>query len=199
MAEEAIKARLGYTFNVKSWQIGLGGYGYHITNYIIGITDSTFDAMTIGANGVRVYNNINYATIYGVDLTLTGNITGWLQLMAKAGYTRGILAGGQNAPLIPPLNGVVSFKVKHGSWQGLFETEFATAQNLVNTNYGDAQTPGYVVNNLRLLKAIALNKTVLNLEAGIDNLFNVAYRNHLDWGGILRPGTTLYAQVKLGF
>jgi iron complex outermembrane receptor protein len=199
LAEEALKARLGYTYSVKSWQIGIGGYGYRINNYILGITDSTFDAMTIGANGVRVYNNIDYATIYGADLTLTGNITGWLQLMAKTSYTRGILASGQNAPLIPPLNGVVSFKVKKGTWQGLFETEFATTQNLVNLNYGDAQTPGYVVNNLRILKAFGLKKTVLNVEAGVDNLFDVAYRNHLDWGGILRPGATFYAQVKLGF
>ena len=75
----------------------------------------------------------------------------------------------------------------------------AISQDQINPNFGDQPTAGYWVNNLKVLKAFKLNKTTLNAEVGIDNIWDSAYRNHLDWGGILRPGRNAYIQLNYGF
>jgi iron complex outermembrane receptor protein len=202
LAEQALKAQLGYTYTLPRWQLQVAGYGYRIGNYILGNTDSTFDAMTIGANGVRIYQNLPYATLLGADITANGTLAPWLALMAKVGYTRGKTNTGDNLPLMPPLNGVLSLKANYQRLQGMVEAELAAPQNQVNQMFGDIKTPGYAVLNLRALYTQPIGKTVLNIETGIDNLFDNAYRNHLDWGGaanLLRPGRNVYVQVKVGF
>jgi len=198
--EQAFKADLVVKQGFKKWLAEVNVYGYHINNYILGITNPDYDGMTIGANGVRVYDNVGFANMYGVDFTLNGEITRWLAIMGKVGYTRGIMTNNENVPLMPPVNGLLSFKANFKGYEMMFESEFASEQDKVNAIYGDVQTSAYLVNNLRALKSYAIgNHAALSVEAGIDNMFNVAYRNHLDWGSILRPGRNFYIQLKYGF
>ena len=197
--EDAVKFNLGYNWQKQSWSVKGNAYYYHINNYILGITDSTYDAMTIGANGVRVYANVPWANLYGIDLAINGKLTSWFSVLANLSYTRGKLSDGKNIPLIPPLNGVLSFKFQVDKWQIMFENEMAISQDQINPNFGDQPTDGYWVNNLKVLKSFKLNKTTLNAELGIDNILDSAYRIHLDWGGILRPGRNVYVQLNYGF
>ncbi len=198
-AEQALKADLSYQLATKKWLIESSLFGYKIQDYILGITATDYDGMTIGSNGVRVYDNVSSATLYGAELAVSVEIYKWLDAMAKATFTRGILEDNSNLPLIPPLNGLFAFKANYKSWEAMFETEFASSQNKINEQYGDQKTPGYVVNNLRAIKTFRLKSSALNVELGVDNMFNIAYRNHLDWGNILRIGRNFYVQVKYSF
>lgn len=197
--EQSVSAEMAYKWHNKTWQFAWTAYGYYITDYILGITDATLDAMTIGAHGVRVYNNIAHAQILGSDISAQANLNKWIQILGKVGYTQGKLSDGSNLPLMPPLHGNLSAKTTYKTWEFMAELEWATAQNKVNLNYGDAKTPGYGVGNLRVLKSFDFTKTALNVEAGVNNIFDAAYRNHLDWGGILRPGRSLYFQITFKF
>ena len=197
--EKAYTASLGYSYKLKRWSFDSKIYTYHINNYMLGITQPDIDAMTIGANGVRVYDNIPFSTISGIDFLVDGMFTNWLGIIAKVSYVQGRLSDETHMPLMPPLNSTVGIKGFFGTWQVLLETEAAAAQDNINALYGDVATPAYVTNNLRVLKSFNMKQTALNLEFGVDNALDVAYRNHLDWGGILRPGRNFYIQLKYGF
>jgi len=79
------------------------------------------------------------------------------------------------------------------------EYEAAMAQNRVNKNAGEVTTPGYFLVNARLGYVPTFCNNHLSLQAGVENIFDVDYREHLDWGDVLRPGRNVYVQLKYSF
>ena len=196
-AESALKSTVKYNLKNCHWQLSVSAFGYMIDNYILGVTDSAMDAMTIGANGVRVYQNVGRAYLVGANITSTKKLVSWLHFQIQAGYTHATFENGQNIPLIPPFNGSAALIATPGAWQVLLENEFAARQSRVNQNYGDAVTPGYQITNVRIVKELSIKTGRLIVESGVENLFDKAYRNHLDWGTINRMGRNLYFQLTL--
>lgn len=196
-AESALKSTVKYNLQNCHWQLSVSGFGYMIDNYMLGVTDSSMDAMTIGANGVRVYQNVGRAYFVGASVTSTIKLISWLHLQIQAGYTKATFEDGQNVPLVPPLNGSAAFIASPGAWQFLVENEFAARQSRVNQNYGDAITPAYQITNIRIVKELSIKTGRVIFESGVENLFDMAYRNHLDWGGVFRPGRNIYLQLTV--
>jgi iron complex outermembrane receptor protein len=44
-----------------------------------------------------------------------------------------------------------------------------------------------------------LKSKTLHLFAGVENLLDQNYWQHLDWGQIPRPGRNIYAQIRFDF
>jgi iron complex outermembrane receptor protein len=45
----------------------------------------------------------------------------------------------------------------------------------------------------------SLSQKPFGIDCGIENIFDVAYKEHLDWGKVSRPGRNLYIQVSYSF
>jgi iron complex outermembrane receptor protein len=39
----------------------------------------------------------------------------------------------------------------------------------------------------------------MEIQAGVENILDKQYHEHLDWGNINRPGRNVYAQIKIFF
>ncbi len=78
------------------------------------------------------------------------------------------------------------------------ENESAMKQKRINTDYGETASPGYTVFNIKSGCHFMLNGSMLDIGAGITNLLNAYYYEHLDWGHIPRPGRSfsLYMKIK---
>ena len=199
LKEKAWQAELGISQSFQKFNWAVKGYFHHVNNYIIGKTDTLIDAMTIGANGVRVYTNLPYAKLAGFEARVNYAFNKALDITATSQYTYGEENNGEPLPLIAPLQGRLNLSWQKNGWYANTEVQWATAQNRVNENFGDLPTPGYALLNAKLGKDWQLGKVSLKTELQGTNLLDEYYRDHLSWGQIPQMGrnVTVNAIIKL--
>jgi iron complex outermembrane receptor protein len=199
LKEKAWQAELGFSQAFQKLNWSLKGYFHHVNNYIIGRTDSLIDAMTIGANGVRVYTNLTYARLAGFESNLNYAFTKSWAILATAQYTYGSEDNGEPLPLIAPLQARFMLSWTNKNWYANTEVQWANAQNRVNQNFGDSPTPAYTLLNAKLGKDWLLGKVNLKTEIQATNLLDHYYRDYLSWGQVPQMGrnVTVNAILKL--
>lgn len=168
---------------------------HHISNYIYPFLRTGYSAMTIGARGVKGYENIAYATLQGFETGISCKPAKRLLYLASGRYT--YATTDNNIPLmqVPPLKIQHALRYDHPWAQLQIEHDWAAAQNRINTASGELRTPQWHLFNVRIAKNITLKRSVLQLSAACENIFNNWYREHLDWGGIPRPGRNVVMSV----
>ena len=150
-----------------------------------------------------IKTNIGEARLYGFDLRTDYNFYEDFVAYFVASYVKGddITSGG-NLPQVPPLNGTLG--VRFGLFQyfeaDLSSTIFAAQNDIAE---GEITTPGYAVFNVLLnTKTINLSSINFRVFAGIDNIFDKNYRNHLSTtrGSItVEPGRNFYIKLLTNF
>lgn len=151
----------------------------------------------------QIKTNIGKARLYGFDFLLNYNLYNDWMAFFTISYVKGDdLSEDINLPQIPPLNGTAGMKM---SLLNNFNIELSSslfaAQNEIST--GEIKTPGYATFNLALqVKNISLASIVMNINAGVENIFDKSYRNHLSTtrGGITaEPGRNFYIRLVTGW
>lgn len=201
-----------YLKNEKSWSLNAtANYWQHLwevqatvfvqkfRDYIFSATDPDLSPMTPGAYGVRVYENVNGASFVGAEGRVSWIISPAFQIMDQVKFVRAQMDSGQPLPLIPPLAHQLSFRLTKNVFSLQADLEQNAAQQRINTAFGEDATPAYSIVNLRAGYQKQTQKLKINLQAGIENLFDNYYHAHLDWGNIPRPGRNVYVSVELGF
>ena len=69
--EKSLEGNANIGFKNAKWQAKLSASYFHIYDYIIGIPDASVAPMTIGANGIKVYTALDYASILSSDFTVS--------------------------------------------------------------------------------------------------------------------------------
>lgn len=171
----------------------------HISHYILGVVDPAYSTMTIGAKGVKVYQQTGWAQMGGAEASVQWKMASRLALVNTLRFTVAEHESGEALPFIAPLKNIGSLRYAISQFSAQVEYEASAAQNRINEQVGEAATPGFILAHARLGYGFPLGKTQLGLQAGVENIFDAAYREHLDWGGILRQGRNIYMQVKVSF
>ncbi len=158
---------------------------------------------TFDGRNAFIKTNIGEARIYGLDIRADYNFYSDYVFYATASYIKGddITSGG-HLPEIAPLNGNVGLKFNLFNELGadVSSTIFAR-QNKVAA--GELETPGYAVFNLSLnTKNIQLASVNFRIFAGVENIFNKEYRNHLSTTRgliVVEPGRNFYVKFVADF
>ncbi|MCK7522974.1 MAG: TonB-dependent receptor [Ignavibacteriales bacterium] len=147
--------------------------------------------------------NVGKARLYGFDLGLEYSFINNIIFFATASFVRGEDTENKTAlPQVPPFNGRVGVKSSSLKYISIeIASTFFTRQN--NVSFGEKTTPGYVlfdgyVNSMPINLSIATVK----LFAGVENIFNKQYRNHLSTnrGQILsEPGRNFFIRTNFAF
>ncbi len=180
----------GYTGGMLD--VGATVYRNELSDLItpVQLTDST-----IAGYAVRQYANLTRARIDGITGRLGLTLPARLQLRGVVSYARGEnRATGAPLATIPPLEGTAALRYTRGGllqWAEV-EAHMATRQNRIATTAGEIVTPGFTLLNARLMVAVART----DVTFGIDNIFDKAYRQHLDPARLFRPGRNLYLRVR---
>lgn len=198
-AEKSLASDFGVEF-FNGWVEMTGTVFYqHAPNYILAYVDTDVDAMTPGASGVKVYENISYANFWGVEFAALVAPTSYLQLITNFKGTRAEAFNREPLPFIPAFKNVTSLRYKKNKLSGQMEWEGAFAQTHVSSNFGEKNTPGYSIFNIRTGYSMNSKIGEWSFGLGIENLTNKYYREHLDWGGIPRPGRNFYCSLEFTF
>jgi outer membrane receptor protein involved in Fe transport len=192
----------------KSIDLGVRYYSNHF-KFISSIFYNRFENLVSELPGkfdgrdARIKTNIGEARLYGFDLRSEYNFYSDYVAYVNLAYVKGDdLTAKSDLPQIPPLNGIIGYKM------GLFDlvqidvnsTVFAE-QNKVAA--GELKTPGYAIFNFYInTEPISFYNIKLRLFAGVENIFDKAYRDHLSsTRGLIKlePGRNIFLKVAFDF
>ena len=194
--EKSWFGKLEFKYTGQVLKINLSQSVNRLKDYIIGITDTTIPTMNFYANGTRIYRNIPGASVYNAGLQVFFTPVKKLSVFMVSKFTRGELSSHEPMPLIAPFHNVLSVRYGSDKISVQAENETALSQKRINVSYGEQVTPGYTLFNIKGNFGISLPGSRIDISAGISNLLNEKYSDHLDWGRILRPGRSLELFVK---
>jgi iron complex outermembrane receptor protein len=197
--EKSLSGKLDFTYFKNGLKVNLSQTASFLIDYIMGVTNTEIPPLNFYTNGLRVYNNVPGAKLFSTDLQIMYNPVDKLNIFLLSKYTLGRLDSKKYLPLIPPLKNVlsVSYEIKRFTIQA--ENETALKQNNINVSYGENRSPAYTLFNLKTTYHLVLKDCIVDCSAGITNLFNAEYYEHLDWGRIARPGRSLNLFLKLTY
>jgi hemoglobin/transferrin/lactoferrin receptor protein len=184
-------------------------YGLHYTTARLRLSASVYynridDLITeeLESPGIWVMENVEEAEIHGLEIDADWRLAKAWSLYANAALTRGRnKTSHDDLPFIPPLRGLVGIAYAPSmGFHAHLETQWAVKQNHVASD--EVETPGWAVVNLGCGYRFATGRVVHDLTAGVDNLFDKTYRNHLSTSrgvDLNEPGLNAYAAYKMTF
>ncbi|MFQ6603968.1 MAG: TonB-dependent receptor domain-containing protein [Fidelibacterota bacterium] len=163
-------------------------FRYRFQHYTVGaVMDTT---TTLGyANGWKLFSDGGRATLTGAELSFVVNLNATWVLAGGMNFQVGRLVDLRDyIPMISPFeaHATITWQQKTFWIQG--EIRGAGKQTRFSRLGGENATAGFLV---YALKGELHFFQRFSLKAGIENLTNVSYHEHLDWGDILRPGRSL--------
>lgn len=199
-SEKSFNVNLGITFGRGRVRVEATGFGYFFSDYIAGRILPGYSVMTIGANGVKRYENMGRATLYGGELAVGLELTKGLRFSSVNTYTRGEDADGYALPLIAPFQSINTVHAQLAGYHFHMDIETAAAQRHVSAErYGESRTPASAIVNLGVRKGHHVGRTMLTAAFEVENLFDAYYYRHLDIMKIARPGRSFVMNVTFGF
>ena len=155
--------------------------------------------MTIGAAGVKVYQNLKHSQIVNASLQADFHLAPWLLFENRVAYSYGQESTSARLPLIAPLSylGSLRFRWKYMEAEG--GVKMASRNSHCGTEYGETPTAGYAVWHLNIGGQVRLGQFIANLNFGIENLFDRYYSTYSDWNHIPQKGRNIYVNTSFQF
>ncbi len=194
--EKSLEGSFSINLKKKNFNIQLESNYFYISDYIIGKTDPTLIAMTIGANGVRIYKALPNATVFSTVISGNYHFSKKININASLGYNYGKGSDGNNLPLISP----ISYYTELNYTTHTFNTSVRLKGNRTQTNYsvayGEDKTAGYTILDLNFGNKFTINNNKMIIKYGIENLLDKNYSTYADWNNFPRKGRNFYINVS---
>ncbi|MCF8716162.1 TonB-dependent receptor [Joostella atrarenae] len=196
--EKEKSTELNFNFNVKKgdFTVGVSSSYFYIKNYIIGEINEDIAAMTIGADGVRMYSSLSHASIFDAFLNAQYDFSSKLSLNAGVGYNYGVTDEGENLPLISPFSYLAELSYGTSKFNASLQLQGNANQSRYSQNYGEDETPGYGILNVSFGNNFMLGNNKLVLKYGIENLLDTNYSTYSDWNNIPRRGRNAFINLS---
>ncbi len=197
--ESAIELNGAAKFSMLNDQlsIGLDANAFFLSNYIIGQFENRLSAMTVDAEGVKVYGNLDHATIVNSSFTAEWKPLHWLAWNTRLSYAIGRDDKGDPLPLISPFAYASSLSFAYGRFRGRVELRGNGKQVNYGKKYGETATPAWAVGNISGEYALYVDVCVLTFRAGVENLLDRRYSTYSDWCGIPQKGRNFYVNLNI--
>ena len=198
--ESALETGLSLAWKPGALELKAEASNFYFTDYIIGKIEPELKEnglrMNYGEEGVKVYRNLPHASLLNTSLLLKYRFLNFYTLNGKATYARGRDNEGASLPLIAPFGYDVSLRFAGNRFIAEAGIIGAARQTDFNPEYGEDETKAYTVVNLSAGYSFRVKKTVFNLKAGVENLFDTYYSTYADWKNIPRRGRSVF--INLG-
>ncbi|MBJ6366974.1 TonB-dependent receptor plug domain-containing protein [Snuella sedimenti] len=194
--EKSLEFHVNSNFHFDKLKIGLESSCFYISDYIIGDIDTTINSMTIGADGVRVYKAIDYATILDVYLDADYTFNKRFSINSSVGYNYGTGNDNIKLPLIRPFSYLAEFNYNSLGFNAALQLEGNANQSQYSSFYGEDKTPAYGILNLNLGNMFYVKTNKVVLKYGVENILDANYSTYADWNNIARQGRNFYMNVS---
>lgn len=197
--EQSLNFSAGARFKNKRFTASTKGYYYSIFNYIMGVYNKDLSVMTVGAKGVKQYQN-SYAQIMGGELEGSVRIGKNFLFKTQSAFNYGIDADHDALPLMAPFKNISFLSFDSRKYGCEVAGIFSAAQAHTNFDkYGETSSSGYWLLNISAHHVLSFNKTTMRLNLAIENVFDKEYYDHLDVSKILRMGRNINVQCTFFF
>ena len=194
--EKAIEANASVGFSNEIVNIKAEANAFFFQDYIIGRPDTRLSAMTLGAAGVKVYQNLKYAQIVNTSLGAEVRLAPWLVFENHVKYSYGRESTQARLPLIAPLSYLGNLRFNWRRLQAEGGVRMASRNSQCGSEYGETPTPGYAVWHLNIGGQFHIGKVITNLHLGVENLFDRYYSTYSDWNHIPQKGRNIYVNAS---
>jgi outer membrane receptor protein involved in Fe transport len=205
--ESGYSADLGFRVWKPEFTFQSGIFVNRITNLIVETPGEFVYTLTSQSTPdtipALINSNVSKALLYGFDFKLDYNFYNNLVLIASGAYVRGKdTNANENLPMIPPLNGQIGIRYSNPK-AGAIELTIAGAAKQNKIANGESETDGYFrLDAIANSNRINLNILSLQVFAGIDNITNNSFTNHLSTnrGNIsIEPGRNIFVRLNFSF
>jgi iron complex outermembrane receptor protein len=173
--EASHQVNLTASFHGARWEVRVSPFYNWVSDYIQGTPIGRLDA---AGRPVLQYRNVSLAELHGVEANARWLLSTNFTLRGGLSYVRGRNEDtGDHLYRIAPLRGTVALDFRWRDFEATAETVLADEQTNVSAYNNEPVTPGYVVVNLRAGYRFNAH---LRLDAGIENLLDEDYADHLD-------------------
>ncbi|WP_440999280.1 TonB-dependent receptor [Fodinibius sp. SL11] len=199
-ANHQVDTMLNYTNEVISIEGSLF-YSY-VTDYISATVRPDLNPKQMGAPGVKQFVNVDEAALYGFELTFQNNGRNNLGYNLSTAYTIGRnLTTEEDLPQIPAYeaNLKLDYSFLNRKLIPQLHLRGVAQQSRVAESFDEQSTDGYLLTNFKLNSQLGRG---IQLSAGVNNLFNVTYHEHLNrslQGSTMPlndPGRSLFVELK---
>ena len=197
--EKSIEANAKLTLERPKFKIGAEANYFHMPHYIIGAVDPLLSAMTIGAEGVKVYRNLEYAQLFNTSLDVEYRMAPALKWTGLITYHRGTDDRGENLPFIAPISYRSGFQYHKNTFSGAIQMSGAAEQLNYNPDFGEDRTPAYTIFSVSAGKTFYLDTDSLIAKVGAENIFDRTYSTYTDWKNIPRMGRNFFLTLSYSF
>ncbi|MDR0700599.1 MAG: hypothetical protein LBG28_15485 [Tannerella sp.] len=194
--ESSVEANIETKWTRSPFIVKANASYFYFTNYIVGKPHKDLSSMTIGASGVKVYENLPHASILNINLSLKYFLLRYFAWNGRITYSRGQDDKKGDLPLIPPISYESSLAFKKGRLSAEAAVSGAFRQTHYSAGYGEDETKGYLIGNLSIGYGFKINKVIFNLKSGVENVFDMYYSTYADWKNIPRKGRNVF--INLG-
>lgn len=175
-------------------------FSYNFKNYISGIKMDDYSNMTIGASGVKQYTNLEKATLYGTEFSIKWKVAENLYFSSNNSVTVGLDDENKSLPLIPPFKSINSITYTFKGIRMNVEYVSSAAQNNIDYDkYGETRTDSFHLFNAYVSKSIKGKKLQYDISFAVENIFDTAYTEHLDFQKINRQGINFITHLTIKF
>ena len=195
--ESSAEGNLGFKLTKPKYSISLEGSYFYFSNYIIGKPNKSLSSMTIGASGVKVYENLPHATILNTNLDTKVLFLKYFHWVNRAAFSLGEDNNHDALPLIAPFSYSSSVEFQRKKISGAIEWQGATKQYNYSQEYGEDETPAYSILNVSAGYDISLKHNIANIKTGVENIFDRKYSTYADWNNIPRKGRNVFLSLTI--
>ncbi len=171
-----------------SHRMGAAVFAARVEDYLLPTTVAMLDVNADGRID-RVKGTVNEdAELFGAEASAVVALPRGLTLPLSLSFVRAETAdGGHPLPEIPPLDLRAALRWEHPDavWFVEFGGQFAARQDRINPEFGEDETPSFALFHLRGGRTLS---THWRIEAGIENLFDRDYHEHLTREALLPEG-----------
>ncbi|MBF8457589.1 TonB-dependent receptor [Kaistella sp. G5-32] len=197
--ESSLEANAFVGMKKEKFNAKISSSYFHISDYIVGKILDNLVPMTIGANGVKSYTALDYATIFNVSLSTELQIAEPLKWSTQFVYTRGKDHQNGNLPFMSPFSYQTSLKFEKNK----FSSDLSVLGNSKHQDfaaiYGESVTPDYFIMNASAGYLFNVNSSKILARVGVENLFDRFYTTYSDWNKIPRPGRNFYLNLNFNW
>jgi len=197
--EKSLEGNANIGFKNSKWQTKISASYFHIYDYIIGIPDASIAPMTIGANGVKIYTGLDYATILSSDFTVSYQLSDAWIWKGQFVYNLGKDNENNGLPFMSPFNYMTSIGFRPGKFSSELQLKGNATQTEYNAFYGEDKTPDYAIVNANFGYKFTFEKSKMMLNMGVENMFDANYTTYTDWKNIPRMGRNIFVNLMFQF
>ena len=197
--EKSLEGNANIGFKNSKWQTKLSASYFHIYDYIIGIPDASVAPMTIGANGIKVYTALDYATILSSDFTVSYQLSDFWIWKGQFVYNLGKDNENNGLPFMSPFNYMTSLGFRPGKFSSELQLKGNATQTQYNAFYGEDKTPDYAIVNANFGYKFTFEKSKMILNTGVENMFDANYTTYTDWKNLPRMGRNIFVNLMFQF